>query len=244
MIPKVIHYCHFGRKPKSKLALKCIKSWHTFCPDYEIKEWNEDNFDVNQCLYSKQAYENKQFAFVADYARVKIVADFGGIYLDTDVELLKPLDDLLSYDFWAGTESPSGNIICIGLGFGAVSKHRYVQKMLADYECIPFIKADGSFDRTTGPLRNTATFTRLWEHEPQITQVITNDNEIFFPRDYLNPRDFSGFMLHKTKNTRAIHWGASSWMTKDEAKYAKGINLWKRRIYCLFQMMRGNKTEY
>lgn len=240
MIKKVIHYCHFGRKPKSTLADKCIKSWKKYCPDYDIKEWNEDNFDVNECLYSKQAYENEQFAFVADYARLKIMAENGGIYLDTDVELLKPLDDLLKYNFFASTEVPSGNLICIGLGFGAEAHNKYVEEMLTDYKKIPFIKKDGSFDRTTGPIRNTETFIRLWGSAPAITDVIEKEGEIFFPRDYFNPRDFSGFLLHKSNNTRAIHWGASSWKNPEELNQLKK-KLFKRRVYVLLIIIFGER---
>lgn len=240
MIKKIIHYCHFGKKEKTTLAAKCIKSWKKFCPDYEIIEWNEENFDVNQSLYSKQAYDKGQYAFVADYARLKIMAEKGGIYFDTDVELLKPIDDLLKYKFFAATEVPAGNLICIGLGFGAEAHYKYVEEMLADYENIPFIKDDGSFDRTTGPIRNTDTFIRLWGNEPAITDVIEREGEIFFPRDYFNPRDFSGFLLHKSINTRAIHWGASSWKTSDEIKQLKQ-RLFKRRIYVLLIKIFGEK---
>ena len=99
MIPKKIHYCWFGRGEKPKDALKCIESWKKFCPDYEILEWNEDNFDLTQNRYMKEAYEAKKWAFVSDYARLKIIYDNGGIYLDTDVEIIKPIDDLLCMEY-------------------------------------------------------------------------------------------------------------------------------------------------
>ena len=93
MIPKIIHYCWFGRNPKPKLALKCIKSWKKYCPDYEIIEWNEDSFDIESApLYVRQAYEAKKWAFVTDYVRLYAMTKFGGIYMDTDVEVIKPLD--------------------------------------------------------------------------------------------------------------------------------------------------------
>ena len=98
MIPKIIHYCWFGKKPLPKLALKCIASWKKFLPDYEIKEWNEDNFDVNQIPYTSEAYACKKYAFVSDYARFKIMYEYGGIYFDTDVEVIKPLDDIILDD--------------------------------------------------------------------------------------------------------------------------------------------------
>ena len=102
MIPKIIHYCWFGRGEKTPSMLKCIESWKRFCPDYEIKEWNEDNFDVECIPFVKAAYDAKKWAFVSDYARLRIIWEKGGIYLDTDVELLKSLDDLLVLDAYMG----------------------------------------------------------------------------------------------------------------------------------------------
>lgn len=101
-IPKVLHYCWFGGAPKPKNIQNCIRSWKKYCPDYEIIEWNEQNFDVSQSLYTRQAYDARRWAFVADYARLKILYEQGGIYMDTDVELLRPLDDLLAYPAFFG----------------------------------------------------------------------------------------------------------------------------------------------
>ena len=106
MIPKVIHYCWFGGKPLPKLAKKCLASWKKFCPDYEIIRWDESNFDVNGCDYSREAYEAKKWAFVSDYARLKVIVDNGGIYMDTDVEVVKPLDEFLSHEAFSGFENP------------------------------------------------------------------------------------------------------------------------------------------
>ena len=105
MIPKIIHYCWFGGKPLPKLAKKCIASWKKFCPDYEIKEWNESNFDLNSCTYVKEAYDSKKYAFVSDYARFWILHRYGGVYFDTDVELLKSIDDILADGAFMGVEN-------------------------------------------------------------------------------------------------------------------------------------------
>ena len=115
IIPKVIHYCWFGRNPKSSLIKKCIKSWKEKCPDYEIVEWNETNFDINCCEYVKQAYEQKKWAYVSDYARFYILNKYGGIYVDTDVQFLKPLDDLLSTKFLGFARKDSSNRINNGV---------------------------------------------------------------------------------------------------------------------------------
>lgn len=129
MIPKTIHYCWFGRGHKSELIIKCIDSWKTFCPDYEIVEWNEDNFNVDFCTYSYDAYKNKKWAFVSDIARLKILYDNGGIYLDTDVEIHNNFDDLLHYDAWFAQDDI--RYINTGLGLGACKGNELIKTILA-----------------------------------------------------------------------------------------------------------------
>ena len=144
-IPKIIHYCWFGGKPKPELAEKCIKSWKKHCPDYEIREWNEDNYDLAAApLYVRQAYEAKKWAFVTDYVRLQVVYECGGIYLDTDVELKKNLDSLLGYSAYFGFED--GKWIATGLGFGAEQGTPILQELMDDYRDIPFLLEDGSED--------------------------------------------------------------------------------------------------
>ena len=146
-IPKVIHYCWFGRNEKPNLFYKCFESWKKYCPDYEIIEWNEDNFDINMIPYVKEAYEAKKWAFVADYARLWIVYHYGGIYLDTDVELLRPLDNLLASEAFFGSEDEKS--IATGLGFGARKGNNVVKCMLLDYSDQHFKNKDGTYDLTT-----------------------------------------------------------------------------------------------
>lgn len=128
-IPKVIHYCWFGGNPKSDIIKKCINSWKEFCPDYEIIEWNETNFDVNRIKYTADAYSEKKWAFVSDYARLQVVYENGGIYLDTDVLLHSSLDELLEYKCWLASDDV--RYIATGLGFGA-EKHNKLIKVIAD----------------------------------------------------------------------------------------------------------------
>ena len=118
MIPKIIHYCWFGSNPLSETAQECIASWRKYCPDYEIKEWNENNFDLNCCNFVKEAYEAKKWAFVRDVARLKIIYEEGEIYLDTDVQVVKSFDDLLNNQCFLGEET--SGCIKTGLGFGAM----------------------------------------------------------------------------------------------------------------------------
>ena len=130
-IPKVIHYCWFGRGEKSELMKACMESWRVYCPDWEIIEWNENNFDVNFCPYASRAYAQKRWGFMTDAARLKIIHEHGGVYLDTDVELLRPIDELLEHEAWFayGTDTE----INTGSGFGAVKGNSFVKKMLDQY---------------------------------------------------------------------------------------------------------------
>lgn len=137
MIPKKIHYCWFGGKPLPKLVKKCIKSWKIFCPDYEIIQWDESNFDINSHLFLKSAYEARAWAFASDYTRLKVIYEYGGIYLDTDVELLKNLDFLLENQCYIGVQQ-SGHLCNTGLGFGAEKENTVVYDMLKEYQNLCF----------------------------------------------------------------------------------------------------------
>ncbi|MBQ8619659.1 MAG: glycosyl transferase [Clostridia bacterium] len=216
MIPKTIHYCWFGRNPKPELAERCIASWKKRCPDYEIIEWNEDNFDVYSCpLYVRQAYEAKKWAFVSDYARLKVVHDHGGIYLDTDVELVKGLDALLGYDAFFGFED--GKHVATGLGFGAVKGAQILREMLQDYEGIPFVLADGSYDTKTCPVRNTEALLHHGLQQKDQKQLL-NGNICVLPSICMCPIDFNSGKRRWSPRTISIHWFSTSWMTEAEKK--------------------------
>ncbi len=219
MIPKVIHYCWFGRNPKPKLAEKCIKSWRKYCPDYEIIEWNEDNFDISTCpLYVRQAYEVKKWAFVTDYVRLKVVFDHGGIYMDTDVELKKPLDTLLGHQGYFGFED--GVHIATGLGFGAVQGLPILKEIMDDYEGIPFIREDGSFDPIPCPVRNTDVFIRHGLKQDGTFQTLDDDIQLL-PTEYLCPITYFSGEKNVTQNTVSIHWYSASWQTKQKQEQHK-----------------------
>ena len=210
-IPKIIHYCWFGENPKSKLIKKCIKSWKKYCPDYEIIEWNESNFDININDYVKEAYQEKKWAFVTDYARLWVIYNYGGIYLDTDVELIRSLDGLLNDKSFFGSED--NQHIATGLGFGAEKENFIVKKMMDDYKDIHFIQDDGTFDLLPCPQRNTISVKELFKNEvfDHVTQCVYG---IVYPKEYFSPLDFHTREMNKTKNTYSIHWFAKSWMDK------------------------------
>ena len=193
MIPKVIHYCWFGRNPKPDLAIRCMESWKKYCPDWEIKEWNEDNFDVSLHPFLKAAYEAKKWAFVVDYVRLWIVYNHGGVYLDTDVELCKSLDDQVSYDCFISFESLI--YLNLGNGFGAGKEHPYIQHLLESYDSIQF----DAEHLPVSPRVNTPTVLEACpelERNGDKTQII--DNNIFY-----SVSDYYSF---------ANHWCMMSWV--------------------------------
>lgn len=218
-IPKVIHYCWFGRGEKNKLIQRCIRSWKKYCPDYEIIEWNEDCFDINCCDYVREAFEGKKWAFVTDYARLKILYEQGGIYLDTDVELIRSLDAFLNLDAFMGIEQEperERQEVATGLATGAIPGHPILKEMMEDYENSHFLRPDGSLDTTTCTVRNTAILARHgynYKNEKQIVGGVT-----VFPWDYFCPMYRETHVVHKTSNTVAIHRYGLSWTPIEHQK--------------------------
>lgn len=236
-IPKVIHYCWFGNNKKSKLIKKCIKSWKEKCPEYTIIEWNESNFNVNINEYAREAYDNKKWAFVTDYARLWIIYNYGGIYLDTDVELLKKLDDLLKYDGFFCFEKD--DIINTGLGFGAKKNSKIVKELLDSYNDISFVKEDGSFDLTPCPVRNKSDLDYYYRQINNSSNISIIDHIVFLPKEYFCPYDVVTGKLNITDNSIAIHWYNASWI--DNRKYNKVRSFFARRIKRIIGVERFKK---
>lgn len=209
MIPKKIHYCWFGRGEKSKLAQKCIASWKKYCPDYEIIEWNEDTFALDYNGYTRYCYDNKKWAFLSDFARLVVVAEHGGIYFDTDVELLKSPDELLQYGAFYGFENASN--INTGEGFGAEAGHPTVVAMKQMYENMK-PETDDSYPIITCPALNTQALLPFGLKLDGSRQNIAGAE--ILPIEYLNPYDDPTGHLNKTKNTISVHWYSKSWMSK------------------------------
>lgn len=206
MIPKKIHYCWFGRGEKPKLAQKCIASWKKYMPDYEIIEWNEDNFDVNTNPYTKMCYEQKKYAFLTDYLRLLIINKHGGIYFDTDVEAVKSFDDLLTNNAFFGFETD--RYVNTGEGFGAESGNPVVQQMIREYESL----LDGKHGTIGCPHLNTDALLKFGLKQNGSMQTLNGG--IVYPSDYFNPYDDPTGILTKTNNTYSIHWYGKSWMDK------------------------------
>ncbi|NBI72244.1 hypothetical protein D3Z50_14470 [Clostridiaceae bacterium] len=213
MVPAKIHYCWFGHNPLPDEYKAYMESWKIYCPDYPITEWNETNFDVTENAYCREAYEAGKWAFVSDYARLKVIYEHGGIYLDTDVELLKPLEPLLG-NGWIGFQNTEQ--AATGLGFGAEAHNRCVGEMLAVYEKIHFRKKEGSLNLTPCPVMNTAALRRcgLKTGRKNCMQIQRLDGIDVYPNAFFNPMDMDTMKLAVTEDAYSIHHYSASWITK------------------------------
>lgn len=212
-IPKVIHYCWFGKGKMPALAEKCIESWKKYCPEYKIVCHNEENFDISENRYAREAYEAGKWAFVSDYVRLKVLYEEGGIYLDTDVELIKPLDALIEKSGYMGFDD--NGIVSTGLGFACEKGNELIKALLDDYNEISFILPDGSYDLLPCPDRNTKVIQKLGLDITVQDQMFMGLR--FLPEDYLCPMKYYTGRKKITKNTYSIHHFCASW-TSPRAK--------------------------
>ena len=207
---KKIHYCWFGGKPLNKLGERCLASWKKYCPEYEIIEWNESNFDIHCCKYVEEAYNAKKWAFVSDYCRFWVLYNFGGIYMDTDVEVIKPLNDLP--DNFVGFESKSA--VASGLIRGALTNDRLCKLMIDSYNKDKFLLDNGEFNLKTVCARETEILCKYGLVLNGEKQTILETT--VFPTDYFCPKDFETKEINITQNTLTIHHYDSSWWTEED----------------------------
>lgn len=222
MIPKIIHFCWFGGNKMPPLAKKCIRSWKKFCSEYEIIKWDETNFDISKSpTYVQEAYNAKKWAFVTDYVRLWALFKYGGIYMDTDVEVIRPLDIFLTESAFSGFE----NNTQIPTGIMAAEKgHTLFRKWLDDYDVRHFINEDGSMDMTTNVVAITSSMKdsgMLFNNTKQTVNGMT-----FYPNDFFCPKEFNTGIIRVTSNTYTIHHFNASWQDKKMRKKTK-----QRRAY-------------
>lgn len=222
LIPKVIHYCWFGGNPIPDQYKVWMESWYKFCPDYEIIEWNESNYDVTKNAYMYQAYQNKKWGFVSDYARLDIIYRYGGIYLDTDVELVQNLDDLLYQKGFMGFQNDEQ--VNTGLGFGAVEGVPVFKEMLDLYSDMKFINEDGSLNMTACPILQTPILEKHHLQKNGEYQIVADLT--IYPEKVLCGKSMITKKISLKPYTRAIHHFNGSWADKADRDMNAWIETW------------------
>lgn len=222
MIPKVIHYCWFGGNPLPESAKKCIASWRKYLPDYEIKEWNESNFDVNIIPYTAEAYKAKKYAFVSDYARFYILYKYGGLYFDTDVEVIRPMDDIIARGPFMGCENevkqsmkgPRDDAAALGvapgLGLGVNPGLGLYKEILDIYKDLHYILPNGNYSSETVVTITTRLLVR--DGLKAINDIQEVDGVKIYPKEYFCPKDYSTGTLTITDKTKSIHHYDATWL--------------------------------
>lgn len=215
MTPKIIHYCWFGKKQKDKMVKKCIATWRKFFPDYKIIEWNEEKIDMNINLYVKEAYEKKKWAFVSDYVRLFALYKYGGIYLDTDVEVLKPFDALLLKSSFVGFESKG--VITSWL-IGATPKNEIIKEFMDCYEKKHFV-VNGHMDLTP----NTVSLSEICKRHGMIEENRIQDlgEMVIYPIDYFCGKSIVDGRIRITENTYTIHYFDGGWQSPTDRMFKK-----------------------
>lgn len=226
MIPKTIHYCWFGGNPLGETELKCINSWKEYLPDYRIIKWDESNFNINSCRYASEAYELRKWAFLSDYARFKILYEYGGLYFDTDVEIISSLNDIINQGPFLGIEFDkepfSSNkpdfypTVNPGLGMASNKCNEFYYEILRSYEDDRFIYDDNSLNEETVVTRTTNLLRRYGLKPSSGIQNICGIN--IYPAEYFNPKNFLTGNIETTVNTRTIHHFSMSWLSAQKKR--------------------------
>lgn len=240
-IPHIIHYCWFGHQPMPELLARCIKSWKHYFPDYEIKVWTEDNFDVLSIPYTAEAYHLNMYAFVSDYVRFWTLYHYGGIYFDTDVEIISPLEDIIASGPFMGFEPLAGSsqnlpygMINPGLGIGFTKGHPYLKLVMEYYQKDHFVGWNGRYTGNVGA--KAIQFLDFYHKEVLEGGIVRVNDILIYPPDYFCPLNCYTGEMHLTENTRTIHHYMASWarrMNRLQAVWQR-IRFLSVRLYCMF----------
>lgn len=237
MIPKIIHYCWFGRGKMPELYKKCIESWHNVLPEYELMYWNEDSFDINSNQYVKEAYENRKYAFVTDYVRLYALYNYGGVYMDTDVEVVQPLDDFLECEAFSGFEKKD----CVPTGIMASEKGNLVIKDLLDeYNTMRFIREDGSLNLTTNVKTITSYFKGKGIELNGMEQVINGFH--MFPQRYFCTNSILVVFGKTPRGVYTIHHYGGGWDSDDKKKQVLSFRIKRFFVGVLRNAIGTDKT--
>lgn len=235
MIPKIIHYCWFGEGEIPQLAKNCIESWKKILPEYELRLWNEDNFDVSSNRYTCEAYNMKKFAFVTDYVRLYAIYNFGGIYMDTDVQVLKKLDQFLVHPAFSGFETeheiPTGII-------GGKKNSEWIGGLLKSYNSRCFILSSGRLDLTT----NVETISESMKNSTfQFNNTTQDYNGIvtIYSKEYFCPKSYLTGKIELTENTFCIHHFAGSWLSPSQKIKKKIMKLVSPKLIIRYKKLRS-----
>lgn len=223
-IPKIIHYCWFGNGEKKDLIKECMESWEKYLPDYEIMEWNEDNFDINSNPYTKEAYENKKWAFVSDYIRLYALYNYGGIYFDTDVEVTRNLDCFLDYGVFLGFQSDNSILTAV---LGSKQKHEFIKKLFNEYENKHFIENGKMKMQTNNDLLTSVCVKDFKLEQNNSNQILAEDVHVF-------SKEYFSVNTSKEKNF-TIHYGDASWFPYDRAMIE--LKSYRAYYFCLLKLM-------
>ncbi|MEG1506298.1 MAG: glycosyltransferase [Bacilli bacterium] len=222
-IPKIIHYIWFGQTKLPRLTQKCLESWEKYLPDYKIMRWDESNFDLNTNNFVREAYDNKKWAFVSDYVRLHALKEYGGIYMDTDVEVVKNLDEFLHLHAFSGFENNKDVTTAV---IGSEKNGKWINEIIKYYERRHFVKKDNSLDCTANPIIITNITNKMFNLDCKNSYQDLGEIT-FFPKDYFCPLSIEGLKHTFTKNTHTIHHFSGSWLSKFDRRE---INIKKKNL--------------
>lgn len=228
-IPKVLHYMWLGGKPLPEKLEKCVESWKTFCPDYEIIRWDETNYDVHKNAFMAEAYDHGRYGFVPDFARLDILYQYGGIYMDTDVEVIRGLDELLYQKAFCGVEK--WQVINFGGCCGAVKGHAGLEPFLERWSGRKILREDGTLDSLSSGLIDTEVALEAGYQINGENQTVLGIN--IYTYDYFHPYDYMSGMMHKTNHTYSIHHFNGGWLDESAcANNRKTAEMYEKLVQC------------